>query len=146
MQLLAFSRMAALLGPLGMLALMPLVSLAGFLWLGAAPTLAALIAFGVTRRVGEFAVSKPAREALFTVVPRAERYKAKNFIDTVIYRGGDAASGWVFGKLGAAALVAAGLSLAWTGLAVVLGRKMPSWTRAAAPSSSVSAQPLSPPQ
>ena len=46
---------------------------------------------------------KAAREALFTVVPRSERYKAKNFIDTVVYRGGDALSGWVFGKLGAAA-------------------------------------------
>jgi ATP:ADP antiporter, AAA family len=139
-QLLAFSRMAAALGPIGMLALMPLVSLAGFLWLGAAPTLAALIVFGVARRVGEFAVSKPAREALFTVVPRAERYKAKNFIDTVIYRGGDAASGWIFGKLGAAALLAAGVSLAWAGLAVVLGTKMRSWTRDGAPSSSASAR------
>ena len=137
-QLLAFSRMASALGPLGMLVVMPLVSLAGFLWLGAAPTLAALIVFGVTRRVGEFAVSKPAREALFTVVPRAERYKAKNFIDTVVYRGGDAASGWVFGKLGAAALVAAGVSLAWSGLAVYLGTRMKSWTRAAAPSSPAS--------
>jgi AAA family ATP:ADP antiporter len=138
-QLFAFSRMAAVLGPLGMLAIMPLVSLAGFLWLGAAPTLAALIVFGVTRRVGEFAVSKPAREALFTVVPRGERYKAKNFIDTVVYRGGDAASGWIFGMLGAAALVAAGVSLAWAGLAVYLGNRMKSWNRAGAPSSSASA-------
>jgi len=138
-QLFAFSRMAAALGPLGMLAIMPLVSLAGFLWLGAAPTLAALIVFGVTRRVGEFAVSKPAREALFTVVPRGERYKAKNFIDTVVYRGGDAASGWIFGMLGAAALVAAGVSLAWAGLAVYLGNRMKSWNRAGAPSSSASA-------
>ena len=72
---------------------MPLISVVGFIWLGATPTLAALITFGVARRVGEFAVSKPAREALFTVVPREDRYKAKNFIDTVVYRGGDAASG-----------------------------------------------------
>jgi AAA family ATP:ADP antiporter len=145
-QLLAFSRLATLIGPLGMLALMPLVSLAGFLWLGAAPTLAALIVFGVTRRVGEFAVSKPAREALFTVVPRAERYKAKNFIDTVVYRGGDAAAGWIFGKIGAAALAAAAVSLAWTGLAVYLGTRMKSWTRAAAPSSSPASVPRSFPQ
>jgi len=115
------------------------VSLAGFLWLGAAPTLAALIVFGVTRRAGEFAVSKPAREALFTVVPRGERYKAKNFIDTVVYRGGDAASGWIFGMLGAAALVTAAISLAWAGLAVYLGNRMKSWNRAGAPSSSASA-------
>jgi AAA family ATP:ADP antiporter len=143
MQVFAFSRMATFLGPLGMLVLMPVVSLAGFLWLGAAPTLAALIAFGVTRRVGEFAISKPAREALFTVVPRAERYKAKSFIDTVVYRGGDAASGWIFGKLGAAALVAAGISVAWAALAVYLGTRMKSWNRAAAPSSSASAPPRS---
>jgi AAA family ATP:ADP antiporter len=137
-QLLAFSRLGALIGITGMLALMPLVSLVGFLWLGAAPTLGALIAFGVTRRVGEFAVSKPAREALFTVVPRSERYKAKNFIDTVVYRGGDAASGWLFGLLGAVAAIAAGLSLAWTALAFYLGSRMKSWTRAGAPSSPAS--------
>src|SRR6266850_1832442 len=123
-QILAFSRLAPLLGPTGMLAVVPLLSVAGFLWLGATPTLAALIAFGVTRRVGEFAVSKPAREALFTVVPREERYKAKNFIDTVVYRGGDALSGWLFGMLGAVALLAAGLSMVWTALAYYLGSRM----------------------
>jgi AAA family ATP:ADP antiporter len=133
-QLLAFSRLSALIGITGMLALMPLVSFAGFLWLGAAPTLTALIVFGVTRRVGEFAVSKPAREALFTIVPRGERYKAKNFIDTVVYRGGDALSGWMFGKLGAVAVTAAALALAWTALAFYLGARMKSWTRAGAPS------------
>jgi AAA family ATP:ADP antiporter len=130
LQVLAFSRLTALLGPGWLLALMPLVSIAGFLWLGATPTLAALIAFGVTRRVGEFAISKPAREALFTVVPREDRYKAKNFIDTVVYRGGDAASGWLFGALGAAvAFVAAGISVAWTAIAFYLGARMKSWTR-----------------
>ena len=106
---------------------MPLVSLAGFLWLGATPTLAALIAFGVTRRVGEFAISKPAREALFTVVPREDRYKAKNFIDTVVYRGGDALAGWVFA--GVSAFLAAGVSLGWTAIAFYLGARMKSWTR-----------------
>ena len=132
-QLLAFSRLAALLGPTGMLAAMPLVSIAGFLWLGATPTLVALVAFGVTRRVGEFAISKPSREALFTIVPREERYKAKNFIDTVVYRGGDAAAGWLFA--GPAAFLAAGLSVLWTALAVFLGTRMKSW------SGEVSSQP-----
>jgi len=130
LQVLAFSRLTALLGPGWLLALMPLVSIAGFLWLGATPTLAALIAFGVVRRVGEFAISKPAREALFTVVPREDRYKAKNFIDTVVYRGGDAASGWLFGALGATvAFVAAAISVAWTAIAFYLGARMKSWTR-----------------
>ena len=130
LQLFAFSRLTALLSPGWLLALMPLVSILGFLWLGATPTLAALIAFGVTRRVGEFAISKPAREALFTVVPREDRYKAKNFIDTVVYRGGDAASGWLFGALGGAvAFVAAGVSVAWSAIAFYLGARMKSWTR-----------------
>jgi AAA family ATP:ADP antiporter len=130
LQVLAFSRLTALLGPGWLLALMPLLSIAGFLWLGATPTLAALIAFGVARRVGEFAISKPAREALFTVVPREDRYKAKNFIDTVVYRGGDAASGWILGALGGAvAFVAAGVSVVWTAFAFYLGARMKSWTR-----------------
>lgn len=137
----AFAQLARLLGPIGMLALMPVVSLVGFTWLGAAPTLAALIVFGVTRRVGEFALSKPAREALFTVVPRRDRYKAKNFIDTVVYRGGDALSGWVFGVTGALTALAAGLSLAWTALGIYLGARMKTWTRADAASSSRSAPP-----
>jgi AAA family ATP:ADP antiporter len=127
MQLLAFSRLGALLGPSWTLALMPIVSIAGFVWLGAVPTLAVLIVFGVTRRVGEFAISKPARETLFTIVPREDRYKAKNFIDTVVYRGGDAASGWLLASV--SAFVAAGIALAWTALAFYLGATIKSWTR-----------------
>jgi len=126
-QVLAFSRLAALIGPTGMLVAVPLVSVAGFIWLGATPALGALIAFGVARRVGEFAVSKPAREALFTIVPREERYKAKNFIDTVVYRGGDALAGWLFA--GVSAFAAAALAVAWSALAVFLGARMKSWTR-----------------
>jgi len=125
LQVIAFSRLTAILSPGWLLAVVPLISVAGFLWLGATPTLAALIAFGVARRVGEFAVSKPAREALFTVVPREERYKAKNFIDTVVYRGGDALAGWVFA--GPAAFVAAGLSAAWAAIAFYLGARVRSW-------------------
>lgn len=140
LQLLAFSRLAAALGPAGTLVLMPLVSLAGFLVLGASPVLAVLIAFGVTRRVGEFAISKPAREALFTIVPRASRYKAKNFIDTVIYRGGDALSGWLFAGLAGAAFIAAGVSTAWAALGLYLGHRMKAWNRDAAPSSASSPQ------
>ena len=126
-QVLAFSRLAPRLGAAGMLAAVPLLSVAGFLWLGATPTLAALIAFGVTRRVGEFAISKPAREALFTIVPREERYKAKSFIDTVVYRGGDALAGWLFA--GVSAFVAAAVAAGWTVLALALGARMKPWTR-----------------
>ena len=130
LQVVAFSRLTAILSPGWLLAVVPLISVAGFLWLGATPTLAALIAFGVARRVGEFAVSKPAREALFTIVPREDRYKAKNFIDTVVYRGGDAASGWLFGTLDSAmAFVAAAMAVGWTAIAFYLGARMKSWTR-----------------
>jgi AAA family ATP:ADP antiporter len=138
-QVLAFSRLTALLGPIGMLALVPLLSVAGFLWLGATPTLTALIAFGITRRVGEFALSKPARETLFTIVPREQRYKAKNFIDTVIYRGGDALSGWIFA--GVSAFAAAAVALGWTALGCYLGARMKSWTRDDARSSPLLRQP-----
>jgi AAA family ATP:ADP antiporter len=113
-----------------MLALMPLVSLAGFALLGAMPVLAVLIAFGVTRRVGEFALSKPVRETLFTVVPREERYKAKNFIDTVVYRGGDALSGWIVGALRGLGLAAPGIAFAalpvaagWVAVSFWLGNR-----------------------
>ncbi|HEX5767308.1 MAG TPA: MFS transporter, partial [Burkholderiales bacterium] len=129
LQVVAFSRLSAVLSAGWLLAVVPLISIAGFIWLGATPTLAALITFGVARRVGEFAISKPAREALFTVVPREERYKAKNFIDTVVYRGGDAASGWLFGALGSAiAFVAAAVAIGWTAIAFYLGARMKSWT------------------
>src|SRR5882762_10076447 len=126
-QLFAFARLSTALGPAWMLALMPVVSLA------AAPVLGVLIAFGVVRRIGEFSISKPARDALFTVVPREERYKAKNFIDTVIYRGGDALSGWVLGGVPALASVAAAISAAWIALAFFLGGRMKTWTREDAP-------------
>jgi AAA family ATP:ADP antiporter len=126
-QLFAFSRLAALLGPTGLLVVMPLVSIAGFVWIGATPTLTALVVFGVTRRVGEFAISKPARETLFTVVPREDRYKAKNFIDTVVYRGGDTLSAWYLASQ--PALVAAGIAVLWAGLGAFLGTRMKSWTR-----------------
>lgn len=137
-QLFAFSRLAVLLGPTGLLVLMPLVSIAGFLWIGATPTLTALVVFGVARRVGEFAISKPAREALFTVVPREDRYKAKNFIDTVVYRGGDTLAAWYLASL--PALFAAGIAVLWAGLGAFLGTRMKSWTRDDA-RSSASLQP-----
>ena len=124
-QLLAFSRLATLIGVTGLLVAMPLVSIAGFLWIGATPTLAALVVFGVTRRVGEFAISKPARETLFTIVPREERYKAKNFIDTVVYRGGDLTAARAFAEL--SAFFAAGIALLWAALALFLGSRMKSW-------------------
>ena len=76
------------LGPA--LALLPAVTAAGFFALGASGTSGTLFAVQVIRRAAEFALVKPAREALFTVVPREEKYTAKSFIDTFVYRSGDA--------------------------------------------------------
>jgi AAA family ATP:ADP antiporter len=68
---------------------------AGFVWLALAPVFAAFVVVMVVRRAGEYALVRPGREMLFTVLPAEDKYKAKNFIDTVVYRGGDALSGWV---------------------------------------------------
>lgn len=76
------------LGPA--LALLPAVTSAGFFALAASGTAGTLFAVQVIRRAAEFALVKPAREALFTVVPREEKYTAKSFIDTFVYRSGDA--------------------------------------------------------
>ena len=80
------------------------------------------------RRAANFALSRPAREVLYTVVTPEQKYKAKNFIDTVIYRGGDAASGWAFAglaglglELAAMALVAVPLAALWMAVASALG-------------------------
>ncbi|MEA3194403.1 MAG: antiporter, family [Betaproteobacteria bacterium] len=81
------------------LALLPLVFAAGFAVLAAAPILAVVIAFQALQRTANFAISNPAREALFTVVARDEKYKAKNVVDIVAVRGADAAGGWLFTAL-----------------------------------------------
>jgi ATP:ADP antiporter, AAA family len=78
-----------------LLMVLPLLNVFGFGALVVAPTLAVLVVFQALRRVIEYALARPVREILFTVVSREEKYKAKNFIDTVVYRGGDALSGWL---------------------------------------------------
>jgi AAA family ATP:ADP antiporter len=75
------------------------------------PILLAFILFTIVRRVGEYAIAKPAREVLFTVVGREEKYKAKNFIDTAVSRGGDAATGWIVN--GVKALGISATQIAW---------------------------------
>ena len=111
------------------LAALPALTLVGFLAFAFLPFLAAMVAFQSLRRATNFAISKPAREVLFTVIPREDKYKAKNFIDTVVYRGGDAASGWAYAGLSALGLglqgiAAVGLPLAalWVLLARHLAR------------------------
>jgi AAA family ATP:ADP antiporter len=82
-------------GLVSALVVLPAVSVAGFTMIGLLPWLLVFILFTVARRVGEYAIAKPAREVLFTVLTREEKYKAKNFIDTAVSRGGDAATGWI---------------------------------------------------
>jgi AAA family ATP:ADP antiporter len=101
----------------------------GFLALAFSPVLVVVIAFQAIQRTANFAISNPAREVLFTVVERTEKYKAKNIIDIVVFRGADAVNGWLFATLRAAglelttiSLATAPLALLWVMLAIALGR------------------------
>lgn len=112
------------------LAFLPLVSLIGFGILGAAPLLAVIVMFEVLRRAGNFALSRPTREVLYTVLSRTDKYKAKNFNDTFVYRAGDQIGSWSytafawFGlSLSGLALTMVPLSAVWLLLAVWLGRQ-----------------------
>ena len=129
-QLFLTGRIVAAFGLPVTLALAPALVMLGFAGLGFFPVLGVLVAFQVLRRAGNFAVARPAREVLFTVVGREEKYKAKNFIDTVVYRGGDAVSGWVFAGLSglgmglsAIAFLAVPIAAGWLMTGVFLGRK-----------------------
>jgi len=93
------------------LVFLPAASIVGFMVIGSMPILLAFILFTIVRRVGEYAIAKPAREVLFTVVGREEKYKAKNFIDTAVSRGGDAATGWIVN--GVKALGSSATQIAW---------------------------------
>lgn len=109
-QLFVTGQLIGRLGLAAALVALPLASAAGFALIGTAPFLVFYALFTVVRRVGEYAVSKPAREVLFTVVTREEKYKAKNFIDTAVSRGGDAATGWVVNGVKALGVSAAQIS------------------------------------
>lgn len=86
------------------LALHPALSIAGVVVIAFAPTLLVLTVVQAIRRAVHYAIERPAREVLFTVVPREDRYKAKSFLDTVVYRGGDAAGAALQGQLVAASV------------------------------------------
>jgi ATP:ADP antiporter, AAA family len=98
-QVFAFGALIQRLGVLPLLVSMPLLSVFGFIALAVVPGLWVLVVFGVLRRAGEYAVSKPARETLFNVLPPDQKYKAKNVIDTLVHRTGDTASIWLFSAL-----------------------------------------------
>lgn len=111
------------------LALLALVTMVGFAALALAPVLVAVIAFQASKRATEFAVANPARETLFTVVSREQKYKAKSFIDTAVFRGGDAASGWLYTglrglgmELASIAWLTVPIAALWAGLLLHLGK------------------------
>lgn len=113
------------------LALVPFIIMIGMIVLAFAPIIVVLLALQVTRRAGNYAITRPAREMLFTEVSADERFKAKPVIDIVVYRGGDAVSGSIFAflseglglGLAAISLVGAAVAAAWGSLAVYLGRQ-----------------------
>jgi len=112
------------------LALIPMLLGAGFLVLGMTPVLAVLVTLQVVRRAGNYAIMKPGREMLFVVLDRQEKYKAKNIIDTVIYRSGDLVSAWAYTGLQALGLGLAGIAILavpltglWAWICFRLGRK-----------------------
>ncbi|MCF6319700.1 MAG: MFS transporter, partial [Proteobacteria bacterium] len=113
------------------LALMPILLFIGMLVLAFAPMVVILLAIQVVRRVGNYAITRPAREMLFTQVTTDERFKAKPVIDIVVYRGGDAISGSLFAGLteglglglSAISVVGAGIATLWAWLAIKLGNK-----------------------
>ncbi len=108
---------------------LPAVYVVGFAALALAPTLAVVVTLQVAQRWMNFAIANPARQVFFTVLGREEKYKAKNLIDVVVYRGSDALYGWVYDslqalglKLGAIAFVALPVAAGWLILSAVVGR------------------------
>lgn len=130
LQLFATSELIKRLGPGRAAALLPLVFALGFAGAATAPMLAVIVAFQVSQRLANFGFSNPARELLFTVVAREEKYKAKNIIDTAVLRGGDVVWSWAFTGLLAAGLastaiaaLAVPIALGWVVLSLWLGRQ-----------------------
>jgi ATP:ADP antiporter, AAA family len=111
------------------LMLLPITVALGFIGLAIVGSLAALIVFEAAFRAVQRAIMRPARETLYTVVSREDKYKAKAFIDTFVYRGGDVVGAWtegLLGRLGMAlvglAILAVPLAVVWAGLGLWLGR------------------------
>jgi AAA family ATP:ADP antiporter len=153
--LFATSRIVGKFGMPTTIALVPVMICVGLLILAVSPFLGAVVALQVIRRAGNYAVTRPAREMLFTRVDRETRFKAKPVIDIVAYRGGDMLMAWLFTGLtqglglglAAVALVGAGIAALWSLVGIYLGRwfeqgeggsvDRPSETSSMAPQSSV---------
>ena len=137
-QIFLTSRILGAFGVALTLAALPLFNVLGFATLAMVPVVGALVAFQVARRVGNFALARPTREVLFTVVSREDKYKAKNFIDTVVYRAGDQIGSWAYAFLlflglgmTGISLVAVPLSIAWVASSLWLCRRQEERAKAA---------------
>jgi AAA family ATP:ADP antiporter len=113
------------------LALIPLFMVGGWIVVALSPVLAVLVGLQVARRAGNYAITRPGREMLFTAVDADTRFKAKPVIDIVVYRGGDVISAWFYtalttvlglGLAGVAAIAAA-IAAAWAAAGIYLGRQ-----------------------
>jgi len=129
-QIFITSRLIKWFGLAAVITIVPVLLAIGFMLLSISPVLVVLLAVQVIRRAGNYAIMRPAREMLYVVLRREEKYKAKNFIDTVVYRAGDAISAWVYAgmrslgmSLANIAVVAVPLALVWAVVAFALGKQ-----------------------
>jgi AAA family ATP:ADP antiporter len=128
-QLFLTGVLARRLGVTVLLVAVPLVMMLGFSLLAVAATFPVLAAVMIVRRVGEYALVRPGREMLFTPVAVETKYKAKNAIDTFVYRAGDAVAGWVYTGIvavattGAVAIAGAALAAIWAATGYAIGRR-----------------------
>ncbi|MDB2557555.1 MFS transporter [Luminiphilus sp.] len=128
--LLVTGRIVSRFGMPVTIALVPVLICIGILVLAISPFLGAVVVLQIVRRAGNYAVTRPAREMLFTRVDRETRFKAKPVIDVVAYRGGDMLMAWLFTGLtqglglglAAVAVVGAGIAALWSVVGIYLGR------------------------
>jgi AAA family ATP:ADP antiporter len=118
-QLFLTGRILLLFGVAPTLGVLPALTLIGFGALALLPTIAVLAVLQVLRRAADYAIARPTRELLFTVIPREDRYKAKSFIDTVVYRTGDQVGIWSATLLRMLGLSTAGVALVGIPLAAL---------------------------
>jgi len=128
LQLFGTGRIVRRYGVTTGLLLNPSIMVIAFLAIVFSPVLLVLASMQVLRRVAEYAVAKPTREMLFTIVDQASKYKAKNVIDTVVYRFGDVSAAWFSAAVlpyGVGGLAVFGLvvSAIWFPIALALGRR-----------------------
>jgi ATP:ADP antiporter, AAA family len=120
LQLLVVGPLAERFGVRPLLAGAAALALAAFAGLAAVPTIGVLLAVNVQLRATEFGIGKPNRDMLYTVVDAETKYKVKNVVDTVVYRGSDVLSGWAHAALGLLGLTLAGIAAFGAAVAALL--------------------------